>query len=275
LVVVGTIGGPTPVTVASALGLDGPDPPGWQERREGAIAMLTAACLRRAGLEVVPVLDPPPPIPDPDLDPVAWAERWGFGVATSVGAAGVGAAVPGPTDPNLEAARRAGGAAEQRYLAALRGHDGQPGCQQQASEIVLGLRERLLQPLEPALARLAGEIDADPAMAAIVDAWRVCVRPVAGTLADGPRAAVGPAMLERAAKRLADWDGSPAALAAIQADERREASVVARCEAAYAGGRTRIATRHETPFVRAHATELAAIQSALEREEAAWPTMPP
>ena len=95
---------PLPRTVAEALGDDPVRDRLVQRRSAEAIAVRTADCLRGAGFPVVPVIESDPPIPDADLPPVAWAERWGFGVSTAVDAP-----VPSPQpDPNLAAADQAG-----------------------------------------------------------------------------------------------------------------------------------------------------------------------
>src|SRR6185312_12074130 len=71
-----------PTTVAAALGL-GSDA-ALDERRSVAVAVLTTACMRRLGLEWTPVVATVPTVPDADLGPVAWADRWGFGISTAV-----------------------------------------------------------------------------------------------------------------------------------------------------------------------------------------------
>jgi hypothetical protein len=260
----------TPRTVAAALGTDGADAPGLAARREGAIAQLTAACLRSAGIEAVPVLETSAAIPDADLDPVAWAERWGFGVSTSVTAA---PAVP-VIDANLQAADRKGPAARRRYLALLHGDGRRPGCHEAASEQVLGLRQRLLAPLAADLTALGRAIEADAAIGVVLETWRQCVAPLAGP-SRATRADLGPMLLGRFADRLAAVHGDPAALARLQATERRTAAVVARCEVAYAADRARIAATYEGPFVDRHRAELERIRRAIAAAEAAWPTLPP
>ena len=82
-------------------------------------------------------------------------------------------------------------------------------------------------------------------------------------------------LLGRFADRLAAVHGDPAALARLQATERRTAAVVARCEVAYAADRARIAATYEGPFVDRHRAELERIRRAIAAAEAAWPTLPP
>jgi len=259
-----------PRTVAAALGTDGADPPGLAVRRETAIALLTTACLRAAGIAAVPVIEPPTAIPDADLDPVAWAERWGFGVSTSV------ATPPGPpvVDVNLQAADRAGPAARRRYLTALHGDGRRLGCHESASEQVLGLRERILAPIAPDLARLDRAIEADPAMDAVLAAWQRCVAPVS----DSPRSTrhdLGPTLLARFADRLGAVRASPVDLARLQATERRAATAVARCEVAYAADRAPVAATYEGPWVDRHRSTLERMRAAIAAAEAAWPTVSP
>jgi hypothetical protein len=260
-----------PRTVAQALGDDPARDRLVQRRSAEAIAVRTADCLRRAGIPAVPVLESDPPVPDADLPPIAWAERWGFGVSTAVDAP---VASPQP-DPNLVAADQAGPGGRARFLAAFLGRAGQPGCHETASTSVLGLRDRVTAPLHAAFRDLEAEIDADPAMTAVLTAWRACVRPVAPSLADGPRSAVMPALLEAFAARVAALPGSDARLREIQDDERRVATTIARCEVAYAAAREAAAAPHERAFVVAHRAELAEMRGAIEREVAGWPTLPP
>ena len=260
----------TPRTVAAALGTDAADPPDLASRREAAIAELTAACLRAAGIAAVAVIEAPAAFPDADLDPVAWAERWGFGVSTSVGASPAVSVV----DVNLEAAERAGPAARRRYLAVLHGEGRRPGCHDPASEQVLGLRRRVLAPIAADLGRLDRAIEADPAMATVLASWQRCVAPVADAF--GPsRADLGPTLLARFAARLAAIRDDSAQLARLQATERRTATVIARCEAAYAAARARVATTYEGPWVDRHRAILERMRTAIAEAEAAWPTVPP
>src|SRR4051794_21955986 len=171
---------PDPRSVAEALG-DVPDDPVTAARAAAAIAVRTAACLRAAGIRAVPIVDGPISIPDPDLDPVRWAERWGFGVSTSIGAPS-----PSPAaDPNLSAAIGAGPVAHRRYLDALLGVDDQPGCHQVASDEVLGLRRRTIAPLARELSDLQRSIAADKDQAAVEQHWQACVRSVAPTFVPG------------------------------------------------------------------------------------------
>ena len=66
-------------------------------RRADAVAILTTRCMAAHGLAWAARPELPRQIPDAELDPVAWAERWGFGVSTSVGAV----APPDEPDPAM------------------------------------------------------------------------------------------------------------------------------------------------------------------------------
>lgn len=264
--------GDRPVTVAAALGID--RPAGELERRRSeAVAVLVAQCMARHGLRWTAVPDPGPPIPDPDLGPVDWAKRWGFGVSTTVGTPPVVADL----DPNMAGLDAFDPAVRDVYRRALHGEGRVPGCHATATEKVFGLRDRLLAPLRPALEALDARIAADPAALRAVAAWRACVAPVAGGLAVDRRSLPG-ALLERYTARVRSVVPGPssvAGLAALQADERRVASAVAECELAYAAGRSAAAAPHEAAFVAEHRQALEGIGSTIRAAEAALPTLPP
>ena len=261
-------GARTPATVAAALGVD--DGPGLDRRRAVAVAALTTACMRRDGLEWVAIREPIPSVPDGDLDPIAWADRWGFGVATMANAP---ASSPAP-DPNLQALERMPVAAQTVIRAALHGTDTDPGCAEQATQEVYGLRERALAPLRPALEELAASVDADPRIVSAVASWRGCVAQVGRGIALERRTLAG-ALLERAVARLDDVRADRAELGSVQRDERRDAGVLARCEAAFTDARARVAPRYEAPFVARYADQLMSIGAAIRAAEAAWPSAPP
>lgn len=258
-----------PVTVARALGLDGPDPPGLATRRAAAVAVLIATCMTDLGQEWDPVPEPTPFLPDAELDPEAWAARWGFGVSTAAGMP----ATPVVADPN--AARLASLTPVDRtvYTAALHGTSGRPGCQPAATATVYGLRDRLTAPLRSDLAALQAAIDADPAMTRARDAWAAC----AATLTGGrpPDRTTLTASLVRSFVERASTEADPSARASLQAEERRVATILAGCEVDFATARTGVAARHEAAFVAAHAAALKAIAAAIRAAEAALPTLPP
>jgi hypothetical protein len=264
--------GDRPLTVAAALRID--RPAGELEgRRSEAVAALVAQCMARHGLRWTAVAEPAPPIPDPDLGPVDWAKRWGFGVSTTVGTPPV---VTG-LDPNMAGLEAVDPALRDVYRRALHGDGPVPGCHATATDSVFGLRDRLLAPLRPALEALDARIAADPAAARAVAAWRACVAPVAGGLAVDRRVLPG-ALVERFAARVRSVVPGPssvAGLAALQADERRVATAVAECELAYARGRTAAAASHEAAFVAEHRQALEGIGAAIRAAEAALPTLPP
>jgi hypothetical protein len=251
-----------PTTVAAALALEagGPD---LDRRRAEAVAALVAACMTRLGIGWRPVVEPAPSIVDPDLGPIEWARRWGFGASTVVG--------PSTTGPPE------GDRATPAQRAALHGDGSTPGCHWTASDEVYGLRDRHLRRLGPALAALDARIAADPAAIRAMAAWRACVGPVAGGL-DLDRATLPGALLERYLGRAAailPGANAIAGTAALQADERRVATIIAGCEVAFAGDRAAIAAGHEPAFVDAHREELRAIGAAIRAAEAALPTLPP
>lgn len=261
-----------PTTVVDALGVE-PTGSELDRRRAEAVAVLVAACMGSHGLRWTPVPEPPPAIPDPQLGPVDWARRWGFGVSTTVGR-------PEPTpvkDPNLASVADLPPAERAAHLRTLHGDGSSDGCQAVASEAVYGLRDRLLAPIRPALQALDDRIAADPVAARVGAIWRACVGPVAPGLPADRRTLPG-ALLERFAGRSAAIDRGihgVAALAALQADERRVATTVARCEADFTAARAGAAAPHEAAFVDEHRAMLASIGAAIRAAESALPTMPP
>jgi hypothetical protein len=262
-----------PVTVAAALGLD--DDPALDDRRAQAVAVLIADCMRQRGLRWTAVPEPAPPIPDAELDPVAWARRWGFGLSTMVGTQ----VPPAPADANaapIEASEVSDPAVREAYRLALHGAAGSPGCHATATDAVFGARDRLLAPLRPALEALDARIATDPETQRAAAAWRTCVRPITAGL-DADRRSLPGALLERYDARVSGLSGvrSIAGLAALQADERRVATVVAECERAFAAARASAAARHEADFVAEHGTALSSIGAAIRAGEAALPTLPP
>jgi hypothetical protein len=260
--------GDRPTTVKAALGIDGG--PTLDRRRAAAVAVLIADCMSERGLPWVAIPDPAPTLPDPDLDPVAWAERWGFGLSTMVGplsaqttqAANMAASYG--DDPSTQAA----------YRRALHGGDDTLGCHAIATDAVFGLRDRLMAPMRDALAALDARISADPAARRAAASWRRCVGPISAGLAADRRSLAG-ALLGRYDARVRRLAGlsSIAGLAALQADERRVATVVAECELAYAAARAAVAASHEAKFVAEHRAALTTIGAAIRAAEAALPNL--
>ncbi len=262
--------GDRPTTVAAALGIDGD--PALDRRRAEAVAVLTADCMRERGLAWVAAPESAPQLPDPELDPVAWARRWGFGLSTMVGSA-----FPQATaDANMTAIDGSEPSARAAYLRALHGQNGAPGCHEIATDVVFGSRDRLLAPLRADLDTLDARIAADPVTQRAVGAWRMCVGPITAGLAADRRSLPG-ALLGRFDARVRNLAGmrSVAGLAAVQADERRVATVVAECELAYASARAAAAAPHEAAFVAQHGEALMTIGAAIRAAEAALPTLPP
>ena len=262
-----------PMTVATSLALD-VDGVDIDRRRSEAVAVLVARCMQRHGFPWRPWIDAPPAIPDADLAPVAWAERWGFGVSTMIGRA----PRVSPPDPDLAALAALPPAKGARARDALYGAgDGDAGCKGSANDAVHGLRDRLLAPLRPALTDLAARIAADHLAVQAADAWRACVRPIAdGDVPERPTFAERLiARFSAEVQRLAASPAAMAGLSALQADERRVATALARCETAFAETRAAVAAPHESDFVARHRDELVAIGAAIRDAEAALPTLPP
>jgi hypothetical protein len=261
-----------PATVADALAVD-PAGPALDRRRAEATAVLVAACMAGHGMRWEPIPEPPPAMPDPDLGPIDWARRWGFGVSTMVE---LPEQIVG-RDPNLASVAAVPQDERDAYLRALHGDASAAGCQATASASVYGLRDRLLAPLRPALQALDARIAADPAAARVVAAWRTCVGPVAAGLA-ADRRTLPAALLQRFAGRAAAIGrgiGGLVGLAALQADERRVATAVASCEVEFTEARAAAAAQHEAAFVDEHRDTLVSIGAAIRSAESALPTMPP
>jgi hypothetical protein len=284
--VVGLIAGwtgardPGPGPIAVALGLAGPDDPRLDRRRALAVAEATTTCMAALGLSYTAEPESAVTIPDADLDPVAWAARWGFGVSTSI-------AVPSPSadpDAGRAAADRPGplGVAEGgRTAAALYGDARTPGCHTKATEAVYGLRERLLAPLHGELASVERAVEGDPAMNEERDRWRACVTPAAATFGASATSVRRDAFVGRLLDAVADRTEQArtstvgaGTLAHVQALERRVAVSVAMCEAAFATARAHVAAPHEMAFVDRHRADLARIGAAIRLTEASYPRPP-
>ncbi len=261
--------GDRPTTVEAALGIH--DDPTLDRRRADAVAVLTADCMQERGLPWLAVPEPAPQLPDPDLEPVEWARRWGFGLSTMVGAP----LAKTTEDANVAATDGADPPTRAAYRRALHGQGGTRGCHDIAADAVFGLRDRLLAPMRDALDELDARISADPAARRAVATWRRCVRPIAAGLAADRRSLAG-ALLGRYDTGLRNLAGlrSIAGLAALQADERRVATVVAECELAYAAARAAAAAPHEATFAVEHHGALTTIGAAIRAAEAALPTLP-
>ena len=216
-------------------------------RRAAAVADAAERCLAGHGVMADVPVEAPPSIPDADLDPVAWAERWGFGVATAaqLPPVGVPAVAPAPLD-GLERS-----------------------CRDAAADEVYGLRDRLLAPLRPALEALGATIDADPASRAADAAWVDCARRATEEeVTDLPRpTAPGRLDVLRAWFAARSMDPDPWLVAL----ERRVAASIARCDVLRVEGRRSAAAPHERAFVRAQRDALARIGAAIRAAEATYP----
>jgi hypothetical protein len=234
--------------VARALALDhGPD---LDARRAAAVAEAARHCLARDGISARPLPEPTPVIPDAELDPIAWAERWGFGITTASGWHG-GTVVDLPVASDSAGPERA-------------------ACQEEAALAVYGLRDRLLAPLRPALAALGASIDADPATVAADAAWTACVDPASAALDPPVAPPTEPGRLEAIRGWFAARAG-PRPDPSIVALERRVAAAIARCDLAFVELRRRAADPHERAFVREHGPALRRIGAAIRAAEAAYP----
>ena len=256
------------VTVAAALDLD--DGADLDRRREAAVAVLTARCMASLGFDWLAIPDSAPSVPDASLDPVSWADRWGFGVSTMIDRS---ESTPLP-DRNLEALARLPAAEQTAARSALHGSSVRPGCAELASTDVYGTRERAMAPIRAALEALDAEIAADSAALTALHAWAVCVAPVSDGLA-AQRGSLAGALSRGFAARVDTVRHDPSGLATLQVEERSTAGVLARCEAAFVEARAKIAAPHEAAFVRRHRAELASIGAAIRAAEAAWPTSEP
>lgn len=264
---------PHPATVQAALGLDRPDTT-IDRRRAEAVAVLTARCMARLGIPWRPIPEPLPSVPDPTLGPIAWADRWGFGLSTMVGDRPLGTLGPllAPSEPSPSTTADAQPSVVQR---ALHGDAGTPGCQATATETVYGLRDRLLRPLRTELDALQRAIVADVGLSRALAAWRTCVAAVADGLGLDRRS-LPAALVLRWTRRLAALPADDSAgLVRLQAAERRDAGALARCELAYTTARTAVAAPYEARFVERHWTTLDTIGRQIAAAEASLPTLPP
>lgn len=272
LLLVGALAGPEsppPRSVEVMLGLAGLDPVELERRRAIEVARRTASCMRSLGLPYDPIPEPTIPIPDGALGPIDWADRWGFGVTTSIGAPMGQQHV----DANAARAQRLPPAERERYAQALHGDGTVPGCHGAATTAVYGLRERLLAPLRSHLVDLERTIDADPAMDRVRASWVACARTATVPLGSLPVALDR----ERLPNRLLGWFAARLGairtardLANAQALERWVAVAIARCEAAFARGRAVVAAPHEIAFLDIHGEAVRRVGAAIREAEARW-----
>lgn len=251
-----------PLTVAAALGLDDPTASADLDRRRAvAVAWLTARCMAGRGFSHIAVVESAPEIPDGDLDPVAWAERWGFGIST---APSTQAAQETP-DPNLVRIAELPRTARREALRALLGNDRTAGCAALAGRTVHGLRDRELAPLRNELADVAAAVERDVGSRRALDRWKACV----GT--DTGRSDYLASLMDGFQRRTAAVRDRRGPLTLLQSEERRVAATVARCDMIYGAARARVRERWEAPFVSEHRVTLAAIGARIRRVEAAYP----
>lgn len=260
-----TVGAARPWTVAAAMGLDAPGVVrDLDRRRAAAVAWHTARCMAGRGFVHIAVVEPDPEIPDGDLDPVSWAERWGFGISTAV----LLPARPTTTDRNLVRISAMAPEARRAALQALLGDDRVVGCAATAGRTVHGLRDRELAPLRSEFAALAAAIEDAAETRVALDRWRACV----GT--DTDRRDYLASLLDSFRRRAEGLQARPSAMAALQAEERTAAATVARCESAYGAARARVRERMEATFADRHRATLSAIGARIRRVESAYPDLP-
>jgi hypothetical protein len=260
-------GDPGPTTVAGILALDEPGID-RDRRRADAVAMLAGRCMLTRGHAWTPWPEPPPPIPDAELDAIGWAERWGFGVSTMVGRPVASASV----DPNLRTIAAMAPDGREAYREAL---DGPHGCRTDATDRVYGLRERALSPIRASLLDLDARIAASDAAERATGRWRDCVRPLAdGDGHDVQRRTLPTELRDRFARRLAALARIPG-LVALQVEERRVAAALARCDIEYDAARALAAAPFEAAYVAERRAALEAISAEIRAGEAALPSLPP
>ena len=133
----------------------------------------------------------------------------------------------------------------------------------------------LLAPLEPDLRAMQAAIGAHPRMTDVTNQWRACL--ARDGIQGADRASTVPTLVASLSERLHALASRPGdgSLADLQADERRLATAVARCETAFIAARATIAAAYERRFVQDHRSVLDAIRQALEAADAALPTLPP
>lgn len=277
LLLVGALAGlpaPRAGSVEASLGLDGGDASELERRRALEVAQRTASCMRSLGFAYDPIPEPSIAIPDAGLDPIAWAERWGFGVTTSVGAWPDAA----QADANAARAERLPVDERERYARALHGDGTAAGCHTMATTAVYGLRARALAPLRPHLVELERTIDADPGMDRVRAAWTRCTRsaiaPLGSTTISPDRERLPAWLLGWFAERL-QATSSERDRADARALERWVAAGVARCEAAFARDRTAVATPHEAAFLRIHGVAVTRVGVMIRAAEARLASLQP
>ncbi len=277
LLLVGTLAGlpgPRAGSLAVMLGLDGGDAPELVRRRARDGARRTASCMRSLGFTYDPIPEPSVSVPDPGLDPIAWAQRWGFGVTTSLGT------WPSAeqADRNAARAERLPAGAQERYARALHGDGTVPGCHGVATAAVYGLRERALAPLRPHLVELDWAVDADAGMDRVRATWADCagaaIMPLVAPTIAPDRERLPAMLLGWFAQRLGATR-SAREMANAQALERWVALGIARCEAAFARGRAAVATPHEAAFLRLHGAAVSRVGAAIRAAEGRLASLPP
>ncbi len=164
--------GRQPVGLADYLGWRDTRTPELDAREALVVQRRIAACMSALGLSYREFVEPPPAIPDAELGPREWAEKWGFGVSTSVGIAG---AMPPATDPNLAYVESLAPDARDAYRVALYGSGATPGCNGQANDLVYGRHDRLLAGLAAELAGLEDAIARDARMVLADARWMACI----------------------------------------------------------------------------------------------------
>jgi len=270
---------PLPRTIAEATGgqVEPSRASSLDRRRAVAVAQLTARCMLARGLPYATGPEDAPGIPDPDLGPVAWADRWGFGLSTSVDGPDIADAPPDEVPGGMQAPGPPSGA-RARIAAALYGSDAVTGCLPLADLAVYGQMDRLLSPLAGDLATLRATERADPRSIAAARKRGDCLRSAGldatDTASARAMAAIGARLDGLMTSGAPDDPTALQALQALQADERHIAGVIARCDVAFVDAARPAIVDAEVVFVRDHLDALLAIRIARQLAEANLPPEP-
>src|SRR5437773_3278274 len=260
------------------LGLNDPATSGTRAKLEDqATEELVASCMASRGFTYRPRRDGPPQPPDPELAPVEWAEKWGFGIATSVGTSTDESLEADPNDSYIQSLS---GTQRNAFFTALRGaaepaaSSAPEGCLPLANDQVYGRYNSVLTPVSDALESIGPDIHQDSRVAPAIADWASC-HVGAGLPRDHP---------ERVAQRLAsdvstqlmaimgpppgrpDYDR--AALSSLQASDKRVATAVAICSQRFQDAYRPIANEYESRWASLHADTLKQVTEQLAEFDA-------
>jgi hypothetical protein len=221
-------------------------------------------------LPYVENVDLPQAPPDAELSPRAWAERWGFGIATSVGV--VSPSAPRP-DPNLEYVATLSPSQAEQYRTALYGSSTEPGCADQAADRVYGRYEQVLDPLGPEIDQMEQAIRSDTRTITLTMAWLECVSD--DDFRPSSREALVPELTEVLQAKLAEVMGPPPGrsdfdTAELRAIQRREIELALRtidCDTRFEHRFSEVRAEHERAFISAHEDELVEVRTQMDAIE--------